>query len=113
MDVGTIIALLTGFLVAGIMVILGIVQIRSKKPVGFYTGEKPFAASELSDVHAWNISHGIMWVVYGLIIAGGFIVGAAIMDSILCLIPIMGSILIPLPVLILVHHCLIKKYKVC
>lgn len=40
-------------LVAMIMVGIGVFQFRSKKPVGFYSGEQPPGEDELSDVTAW------------------------------------------------------------
>ena len=47
-------------LAALIMVGIGVLQRKSKTPVGFYTGEKPPAAQELSDVSSWNKKHGAM-----------------------------------------------------
>lgn len=44
-----------------IMIGLGVSQIKSKEPVGFYTGEKPPKREQLSDVEAWNKKHGLMW----------------------------------------------------
>lgn len=54
--------------VAALMIGIGISQLRSKKPVGFYSGVKPPREDELSDVGAWNKKHGIMWIIYGAII---------------------------------------------
>ena len=63
---GYIISLVVFLLVSMVMIIIGISQIRSKQPVGFYTGEKLPREDELSDVVAWNKKHGYMWVVYAL-----------------------------------------------
>ena len=41
-------------LVALFMMGIGIVQLKSKDPVGFYSGEKPPKAENITDVKAWN-----------------------------------------------------------
>ena len=47
------------------MIILGIVQYRSKEPVGFWSGKKPPRKEEITDVSAYNRKHGLMWILYG------------------------------------------------
>ena len=111
METDFILALVTGLFLAAIMLGIGIYQIRCRKPVTFYTGEKAFAAYELTDVRRWNTSHGLMWVIYGGIIAAGFITASYFSYTILCILPIFGCVCIPVPVMILIHHKLIKKYK--
>ena len=61
---GTIISAVVFGFVALIMLGIGISQLKSKDPVGFYTGEKPPEKERLSDVNAWNKKHGMMWVIY-------------------------------------------------
>ena len=101
------------FLVAAIMLGIGISQYRSQKPVGFYSGEKPPKASELSDVIMWNKKHGKMWIWYGIVIIVSYLSGLpfVIQDSIWCILPMCGGILVPLPLMIAYHHKLIKQYK--
>lgn len=53
-----------------LMIGIGISQLRSKDPVGFYTGVPPLKAGQLRDVEAWNKKHGRMWVIYGFAIMG-------------------------------------------
>lgn len=53
------------FLVACIMFAIGISQLKSREPVGFYTGVKAPEKNKLRDVRAWNRKHGIMWILYG------------------------------------------------
>lgn len=48
------------------MIILGIVQYRSKKPVGFWSGKEPPKVEQITDVKAYNQKHGIMWIIYGV-----------------------------------------------
>ena len=62
---GMIISGVTFGLAALIMIGIGISQLKSRNPVGFYTGEKPPKKEQLSDVNAWNRKHGTMWIVYG------------------------------------------------
>ena len=75
--------------------------------------EKPFKKEELSDVYLWNKKHGWMWIIYGIIIllsyGIGFIIG---IDSVMCVIPMCGGIIIPIPVMIWKHHRLIKEMKI-
>ena len=59
-------------LTALIMIGIGVSQLKSRKPVGFFTGVKPPEEKELRDIKAWNRKHGIMWILYGcaLIVCG-------------------------------------------
>lgn len=103
-------------LVALIMIGIGVSQLKSKTPVGFYTGEKPFDAKELSDVRMWNKKHGEMWIVYGIIIilsglAGTFLIGADTAWQ-LGLAVMGGGVVAPLVWMIGYHERLIRKYKI-
>lgn len=86
-----IIGLVIYLAVAGFMIGIGISQLRSKKPVAFYSGEKPPKEEELSDVKAWNQKHGRMWVLYGLIILVSYGIGVIIGDTMWCVIPMCGG----------------------
>ena len=97
-------------LVALFMMGIGIVQIKSRKPVAFYSGEKPPKAEELTDVSAWNRKHGMMWLIYGIIIFVSYLIGSIIGESIWSIIPMMGGVIIPLPFMIWYHHRLKKKF---
>ena len=101
--------------VAAIMVGIGISQLKSLSPVGFYTGERPPKEDELTDVQVWNKKHGMMWMIYGIIIIssyfGGLGLGYLTGDSILFIIPLCGGTIVPIIVMCWYHHKLIKKYK--
>lgn len=103
-------------LVAVVMFGIGIYQIKSKNPVGFYSGEKPPKKEDLTDVSAWNKYHGFMWITYGIIIIVCYLIGEGIMiaekanETLWCLIPMMGGVIIPIPIMIYLHHKMIKKY---
>lgn len=97
--------------VAAVMLIIGLVQFTSKKPVTFYTGEMPLDISRYTNVKKWNHAHGILWMSYGLIIIAGCIAAHLIgSDTPLCVIPYFASILVPLPLMILCHKMLQKRY---
>ena len=100
-------------LVAAFMLGIGISQLRSKKPVGFYSGEKPPLESELTDVISWNKKHGKMWIWYSVVIIVSYATGIPFVktDSVWCVIPMCGGIILPLPFMIRYHHKLIKEYK--
>lgn len=107
--------LLTGVifgLCALLMIGIGIFQLKSKTPVGFYSGEKPPREDEISDLEAWNKKHGTMWVLYGIVIIASWICGCCMGDSILVLIPYTAGMILPILVMICYHHRLIKQYKI-
>lgn len=101
-------------LVALVMVSIGVSQLKSKTPAAFYSGEKPLDPKELSDVSMWNRKHGMMWIIYGIIIMLSGLAGSfpASKDSLWCLIPMLGGVLVPLAVMVWYHHRLIREYKI-
>ena len=111
MTAAGIMTLVIFLIVAGMMIGIGISQLRSTSPVGFYSGEKPPAENELTDVQAWNKKHGMMWLVYGIIIIISYFVGYIMGHTILCLIPFCGGLIVPVIIMIWYHHRLIRKYK--
>ena len=103
---GFVIYLMVAMFMAGI----GIFQLKSKSPVGFYSGEKPPREDELTDVKAWNKKHGLMWVLFSVIILISYGIGAMMGDTVWCVIPMCGGIIIPIPIMIWYHHKLMKTY---
>jgi len=98
-------------LVALIMIGIGIANLKSKKPVGFYSGEKPPTKDELTDWEEWNKKHGRMWIIYGCIIFISYFIGFTMIDSIACIIPMTGGMIIPIPVMIHKHNKYLEIYK--
>ena len=98
-------------LCALMMLGIGISQLKSKKPVGFYSGEKSPSEDEISDVQMWNKKHGTMWIIYGITIILAWICGSIIGDSVFILIPYLTGLLLPVFIMIWYHHKLIKMYK--
>lgn len=113
MIVEIIFGLVIYLIVALIMLGIGISQYRSTKPVAFYSGEKPPKDSELSDVLMWNKKHGKMWIWYGVIIIISYPLGIPfmLMDSVWCVVPMCGGVILPLPVMIWYHNKLLWEYK--
>lgn len=70
---GRIITIVIIAISAAPLIILGIVQFRSKEPVGFWSGKEPPKREQVTDVKAYNRKHGIMWIVYGLGFFPGFV----------------------------------------
>ena len=105
--------IITAFIYAYVSLIfiaIGITQYKSKKPVGFYTGETPPKQDELTDVPAWNRAHGRMWIGYGIAVMGSFILGLLLPNEILSAsIPVL-IILGAFPCLIAAHNKLKKRY---
>ena len=56
----------------GPIFILGVVQFRSKDPVGFWAGKKPPRKEQITNVKSYNRKHGIMWILYGAGLIGWF-----------------------------------------
>ena len=107
---GTIISGVIFGLVALVMLGIGISQLKSKDPVGFYTGEKPPEKESLSDVNAWNKKHGMMWVIYGGCIVCSWVCSALIKNSLFSVIPLIVGVITPIVIIMICHHRLVKKY---
>jgi hypothetical protein len=93
------------------MIGIGVSQLKSKIPVGFYSGEEPPKAEELTDVSAWNRKHGIMWLIYGVVILLSWFVGFLVGDSLWSVIPLVVGVCLPIVFMIFCHSALVKRYK--
>lgn len=91
-----------------IMIGIGISQLKSKKPVGFYSGEKTPSEDEISDMYMWNKKHGMMWIVYGIIIILIWCCALLIGDGIW----VLAGLLLPIIAMIWYHNRLVKEYRV-
>ena len=69
---GYVIYLVIVCITALILISICVSQVKSKEPVGFYSGVKPPKEEQLIAVEAWNKKHGTMWILYGasMVIAG-------------------------------------------
>ena len=109
---GTIFSGIIFGICALVMFGIGISQLKSNEPVGFYSGEKPPAREQITDVDAWNRKHGIMWILYGGCIIASWIAGLLIGDSVYALLPYTIGLLIPIIFMIMYHHKLIDRYYI-
>lgn len=108
----TMICFVIYLLVALIMVGIGVLQRKSKTPVGFYTGETPPAAQEVSDVSLWNKKHGAMWILYGIVIAASGAVGTlGGISFVWGMVWLIGGVAVPIVLMIWYHHRLVRMYK--
>jgi len=89
---------------------IGLVQIKSKKPVAFYSGENPPVVENVRDVKAWNKKHGMMWMLYGMDIVLGVVGGLIVGDSPILVVIYCGSLLLPIVIMVLYHKKLVKDY---
>ena len=105
--------LFTGFIFgmcALIMFGIGIFQVKSRNPVGFYSGETPPTKEQLTDVDAWNRKHGTMWIIYGFCIVITWLCSLVIGDGALLAIVCSVGLLLPVLFMVLYHHKLMKEY---
>ena len=93
-----------------LMIGIGVAQWKGAKPAGFYTGVEPPKAEELTDKKTWNRKHGLMWIGYGVILFVSGLAGGWLKGSALCLIPMLGGALMPLPFMVWYHERLTRIY---
>jgi hypothetical protein len=106
-----IISLFIYLLVAAVMIGIGVSQLKSRAPVGFYTGEKPPTEEELTDVAAWNKKHGTMWVMYGAVLILSWIAGYMLCDEFWQSLCMIAGVCVPLVLMALYHHALVNRYR--
>jgi len=92
-----------------VMIAIGVYQIKSIDPVGFYTGEKPLKKEQLTDVKAYNKKHGWMWITYGIAIISAFLI-SSFLGEIGSAVLLIGVIVGALPVMMWYHAKLKKEY---
>lgn len=93
-----------------VLVGIGIWQIKSKKPVTFWTGEKRLPVEAVTDMASYNKKHGIMWILYGLGMLIAYLIGYYIKSDIILAIAMIieacgGAIL-----MMLYHNHLYKRH---
>jgi hypothetical protein len=107
----TIITIVILLICAIPLCVLGIMQYKSKKPVGFWSGKKPPQIEQVTDVKAYNQKHGIMWIIYGVGLPISFFLGmpfGGYISPIAMGIECIGGII----VMVWYHSKLDKKYLV-
>ena len=112
MNAETIMGLVIVSLVALVMLTIGICQFKKKDvPVGFYNLIAPPKKEEITDIIAWNKKHGMIWIIYGICIELGFLIGNVMPSWVLQMIFMAGGIILPLPFMVMRHKSLEKEYK--
>lgn len=84
------------------MIIIGMVQYRSKDPVGFWSGKEPPDKEQIADVKAYNRKHGLMWILLGTGCILCFLCGlpfGGLITGYLCMAEVIGGI-----VAMIVYH---------
>lgn len=84
------------------MIIIGMVQYRSKDPVGFWSGKEPPDKGQIADVKAYNRKHGLMWILLGTGCILCFLCGlpfGGLITGCLCMAEVIGGI-----VAMIVYH---------
>ncbi len=97
-------------IVALILILIGIGQIKSKAPVGFYTHEQAPRKQDIKDIETWNKKHGWIWIVYGTVLIGGHLLCFLIENVIWASVLLIGVYIVPLPIAMWYHTQLKKKY---
>lgn len=110
--VGVMISGIVFGLCAAVMIGIGIAQMKSAEPVGFYSGGEAPKAAEITDVAAWNRKHGAMWILYGIGLVLAWVCGLIVGESLWVLAPLFVFPLLPIPGMVFYHHRLMKRYYV-
>ena len=95
MTAETVISSVAALVCIAPVIIIGIVQYRSKEPVGFWSGKKPPQKEQITDVKEYNRKHGLMWIALGVVFllffGCGILIGG-LAAGYLCMIEVMGGI---------------------
>lgn len=67
-------------ILSGLFIGLGVSQLLRKKPVGGGIFEAPPRRECVTDMKEWNQKHGILWIGYGLVMLGGFLLLTVVND---------------------------------
>lgn len=110
MDAENIICLVILIICALPMIVIGIAQIKSKNPVGFWAGKEPPAKGQVRDVPDYNKKHGIMWILYGVGMPVSFFVGAPFGEGLGSAVAMTAEVVGGLILMIWYHNYLDKKY---
>ena len=105
---GAILGFSVWSLVALVMLVIAIVDLRSEKPVGFYTGVKP---PEVTDVKKYNRAVSTIWFVYfGVFELLGLPLLFYEQNSPIFIIPILGVVFLSIGIII-AYNAVLNKYK--
>lgn len=96
-------------LCALIFIGLGIRNYKAKKPVTINTSIKPPKEENFVSVKEWNRKHGIMWIIFGIILFAGYVLSCIFVDNLfLCMLFLVIIPILYCPVVIIYHNHLVK-----
>lgn len=107
---GVVWAVVGAAVCAAVMLLIGISNIKSSKPVGFFSSEPGPDPESLTDVAAWNREHGRIWIVYAIVLVVMGIVCIFINNGLVLVAVITVGFLGPVPLMIRRHLRLKTKY---
>lgn len=110
MEFGMILYIVIIVMTALLMIGIGIFQYGGKKPAQISTGAPPIRPEELTDVRAWNHCHGIMWIVYGVIMLAGLGLSFTFKKPLHSGMAVLAAVCLPIPFIPVFHNYLKKKY---
>ena len=92
------------------LIVFGISQIKSDSVAHIGTNANDSIRNEnITDIRRWNLYHGLMWVVYGILYLASSIASLFIQSSFLVFLIALSVTIIPLPFMCLYHNHLKKK----
>lgn len=94
------------------LVAVGISQMKSKEPVGFWSGVKPPAPEQVTDIPSYNKKHGRMWFFYGIGLVLCYLISIPLKNEIVSTILVGTEVFGGLIGMMLYHRYLDKKYKI-
>lgn len=87
----------------------GIKFIRSKEPIKFMIPNK-YKDNKIVNVNLWNKEHGVAFLAYSITIILGTILALFIGNNLICLLPIIIVLILPLPFIYINHKKLVDNY---
>lgn len=93
------------------LIVFGISQIKSDSVahIGTTNANDPIRNENITDIRRWNMCHGLMWVIYGILYLGSSIASLFIVSIFVVFIIALSVTIIPLPFMCLYHNHLKKK----
>ncbi len=93
------------------LIIFGINQIKSDSVahIGTTNANDSIRNENITDIHRWNLCHGLMWVIYGVLYLGSSIASLFIQNSFFLFVIALTVAIIPIPFMCLYHNHLKKK----
>ena len=92
-----------------IFILMGIGQWRNQNTVTFYSGEEPLHVNPVSE---WNHRHGMMWILYGVILGLLGVSTFLVQKQTTFLMMFLICMIVPPVCMVFYHKYLVNKYVV-